>query len=67
MTYDMKPLACDPTRIKGMSEQLIIELVATSSTRFKPLITKTGAVAKSSSASARTRPYRKPSAGSAAS
>ena len=51
MTYDMKPLACDPTRIKGMSEQLIIELVATSSTRFKTLITKTGAVAKSSSAS----------------
>jgi len=24
MTYDMKPLACDPTRIKGMSEQLIV-------------------------------------------
>ena len=24
MTYAMKPLACDPTRIKGMSEQLIV-------------------------------------------
>jgi len=24
MTYTMKPLACDPTRIKGMSEQLIV-------------------------------------------
>jgi Fe-Mn family superoxide dismutase len=24
MTYAMKPLACDPTRIKGMSEQLIL-------------------------------------------
>ena len=24
MTYSMKPLACDPTRIKGMSERLII-------------------------------------------
>src|ERR1700737_3516034 len=24
MTYEMKPLACDPARIKGMSERLII-------------------------------------------
>jgi len=24
MTYAMKPLACDPTRIKGMSERLIV-------------------------------------------
>ena len=24
MTYAMKPLPCDPTRIKGMSEQLIV-------------------------------------------
>ena len=24
MTYSMKPLACDPTRIKGMSERLIV-------------------------------------------
>src|SRR5438132_7389391 len=24
MTYTMKPLACEPTRIKGMSEQLIV-------------------------------------------
>jgi Fe-Mn family superoxide dismutase len=24
MTYAMKPLTCDPTRIKGMSEQLIV-------------------------------------------
>jgi len=24
MTYDMKPLACEPTRIKGMSERLIV-------------------------------------------
>ena len=24
MTYAMKPLACDPTRVKGMSEQLIV-------------------------------------------
>src|ERR1700726_2047229 len=24
MTYNMKPLACDPARIKGMSERLII-------------------------------------------
>src|SRR5215469_3176209 len=24
MTYAIKPLACDPTRIKGMSEQLIV-------------------------------------------
>ena len=24
MTYEMKPLACDPTRIKGMSEKLIV-------------------------------------------
>jgi hypothetical protein len=24
MTYKMKPLACDPVRIKGMSERLII-------------------------------------------
>src|SRR5258705_3035440 len=24
MTYRMKPLACEPTRIKGMSEQLIV-------------------------------------------
>ncbi|MGH6620437.1 MAG: superoxide dismutase [Alphaproteobacteria bacterium] len=24
MTYAMKPLACDPTRIKGMSEKLIV-------------------------------------------
>jgi superoxide dismutase, Fe-Mn family len=24
MTYAVKPLACDPTRIKGMSEQLIV-------------------------------------------
>jgi len=24
MTYDMKPLSCDPARIKGMSERLII-------------------------------------------
>ena len=24
MTYKMKPLACDPARIKGMSERLII-------------------------------------------
>ena len=24
MTYTMKPLACDPTRIKGMSEKLIV-------------------------------------------
>ena len=24
MTYQMKPLSCDPTRIKGMSERLII-------------------------------------------
>ena len=24
MTYAMKPLACDPTRINGMSEQLIV-------------------------------------------
>jgi Fe-Mn family superoxide dismutase len=24
MTYATKPLACDPTRIKGMSEQLIV-------------------------------------------
>jgi superoxide dismutase, Fe-Mn family len=24
MTYPMKPLACDPTRIKGMSEKLIV-------------------------------------------
>lgn len=24
MTYSMKPLACDPQRIKGMSEQPII-------------------------------------------
>jgi superoxide dismutase, Fe-Mn family len=24
MTYTMKPLACDPTRIKGMSEKLLV-------------------------------------------
>ena len=24
MTYSMKPLACDPARIKGMSERLIV-------------------------------------------
>ena len=24
MTYAIKPLACDPTRIKGMSEKLIV-------------------------------------------
>src|SRR6266571_851799 len=24
MVYQMKPLACDPTRIKGMSEKLIV-------------------------------------------
>src|SRR5258708_13010449 len=24
MTYEMKPLACDPARIKGMSERLIV-------------------------------------------
>jgi Fe-Mn family superoxide dismutase len=24
MTYSMKPLACDPQRIKGMSERLIV-------------------------------------------
>jgi len=24
MTYSMKPLGCDPVRIKGMSERLII-------------------------------------------
>ena len=24
MPYSMKPLACDPVRIKGMSERLII-------------------------------------------
>jgi Fe-Mn family superoxide dismutase len=24
MTYAMKPLACDPTHIKGMSEKLIL-------------------------------------------
>jgi superoxide dismutase, Fe-Mn family len=24
MAYRMKPLACDPTRVKGMSEQLIV-------------------------------------------
>ena len=24
MTYQMKPLSCDPARIKGMSERLII-------------------------------------------
>ena len=24
MTYNMKPLACDPARIKGMSERMII-------------------------------------------
>jgi superoxide dismutase, Fe-Mn family len=24
MTYTMKPLACEPTRIKGMSERLIV-------------------------------------------
>jgi superoxide dismutase, Fe-Mn family len=24
MTYTVKPLACDPTRIKGMSERLIL-------------------------------------------
>jgi Fe-Mn family superoxide dismutase len=24
MTYEMKPLSCDPTRIKGMSERLIV-------------------------------------------
>ena len=24
MPYEMKPLACDPTRIKGMSEKLIV-------------------------------------------
>ena len=24
MTYAMKPLACDPNRIKGMSERLIV-------------------------------------------
>ena len=25
MTYQMKPLSCDPARIKGMSERLIYE------------------------------------------
>ena len=24
MTYQMKPLGCDPQRIKGMSEKLIV-------------------------------------------
>ena len=24
MTYNMKPLGCDPARIKGMSERLIV-------------------------------------------
>ena len=24
MPYEMKPLACDPARIKGMSERLIV-------------------------------------------
>jgi superoxide dismutase, Fe-Mn family len=24
MTYEMKPLACDPARIKGMFERLIV-------------------------------------------
>jgi Fe-Mn family superoxide dismutase len=24
MAYSMKPLACDPTRLKGMSERLIV-------------------------------------------
>ena len=24
MTYSMKPLACDPQRVKGMSERLIV-------------------------------------------
>jgi hypothetical protein len=24
MSYEMKPLACDPARIKGMSERLIV-------------------------------------------
>lgn len=24
MTYAMKPLACDPARIKGMSQRLIV-------------------------------------------
>ena len=24
MTYSMKPLGCDPVRIKGMSERLIV-------------------------------------------
>jgi len=24
MPYDLKPLACDPKRIKGMSEKLIV-------------------------------------------
>ena len=24
MAYEMKPLACDPTAIKGMSEKLIV-------------------------------------------
>src|SRR5919108_5620783 len=24
MAYEMKPLACDPTRIKGMSEKLLV-------------------------------------------
>jgi hypothetical protein len=26
MAYMMKPLACDPTRIKGMSEKLLITM-----------------------------------------
>jgi hypothetical protein len=29
MTYAMKPLACDPTRIKGMSEQLMSAITRT--------------------------------------
>ena len=24
MTYEMKPLSCDPTRLKGLSEKLIV-------------------------------------------
>ena len=24
MTYQIKPLSCDPSRVKGMSEQLIV-------------------------------------------
>ena len=24
MAYEVKPLACDPTRVKGMSEKLIV-------------------------------------------